>query len=108
MLLDGDVIWRSLLYNAILFIILHEVAHVTCGHFLMAIDAGIAKPSREYFTFSEIKPDATSVRTESTQEDSLASNMVRLTELEADAVAFDVMLALSYELLIGNSEVSDI
>ena len=104
---EREPIFRQMIHGSLLFVLLHEVSHITCGHFQRVIAAG-RSPARNVceFQFDEVtEPPAD---TASSGCDALNSNLVRLSELEADAIAFDLMDVLALELIEANSELREL
>jgi len=98
-----EAILRQMIHGAIFFVVLHEVSHITNGHFsrLMA-----ESPSARRFRFDEI--DDTRQNADLSDADVLERNFVRICELEADAVAMDLMNVAAFELLEAGDEIRDI
>jgi len=101
-----NIIYRSIVYNSIVFILLHEISHITCGHFSYIIEQRQLNNNDINYTFNEIGEFGYGDSLQ--DQSSLDQHFVKLAELEADIVAFDLMHVLSWELFIKNSEAREI
>lgn len=105
-LLGGDayahLCYRIWLVESLIFVVLHEVAHVLCGHFdlLRAISSPSGQTSLRF----------TEIRNEPLQSPRLAEEprWRPLMELEADEVALDRMLAIAYELFCADESAKEL
>lgn len=95
------VLRRFILFNSLLFVVLHELSHVICGHFPFRIDNGLAPATGVDMNFDEIDMSATQASTVPQNEQLLFKQI----ELDADQMAFEFLVALGYELFVANEEI---
>ena len=88
---------QYILFGAIIFVILHELSHALCGHFSFRRQQFLGGSQPDVLTFDEIDMSAAP-----TTEPSSKVGLVKQMEIEADLLAFEFMLAISYELLVAN------
>jgi len=87
---------RAMLHFAIVFIAFHEIAHVLCGHLPFCFDREIIGMSKHGLRLDEVTtldPDPT--------RDAKATNWAKLIELDADQMAFELLMAFAYEILVA-------
>jgi hypothetical protein len=92
---QGDVIKGSLINGALIFILLHEYGHIAAGHFKLLAEQGGADAE---LAFDEVMSDFSFQG----ERDDLTS---RLIELEADNLAFNLLLDLSYPIFTASADV---
>lgn len=92
---EEDVIKGSLVSGALIFILLHEYGHIAAGHFRLQAEAeGSDRP----FAFEEVASTFSF-------EGAAGGMTSRLIELEADNLAFNLLLDLSYPIFAANADV---
>jgi hypothetical protein len=90
--------YRIWLVQSIVFVVLHELGHVLCGH--LGLLAQEYPQEKRHFAFDEIA-DATLSSTDPREE----SRLRPLMELEADEFALERMLVLAYEIFCADPAV---
>lgn len=88
---------RLMLHYALFFIAFHEIAHVLCGHLQFCAERdlfGLPEGGLRFDEQSSIRNDP------DPQVD--ATNWIKLIELDADQLAFELLSAFSYEILIAD------
>ena len=102
------VTYRSILVFSILFVVLHEIAHVLGGHFVYQIKNGFAVPASDGFHFDEVPLEMRTANIASPGDNQAGGNSTKLLELDADETAFELMMMVGYELFVANTEVSEL
>jgi hypothetical protein len=95
-----DVIGGSILSTALIFVLLHEYGHIAAGHFGLK-QAGSVSSDKIDFEFAELQDCFT-------LEGQLPGHLQfrQMVELEADIVAFNLLLDLSYAIFVANDDVA--
>lgn len=87
---------RLMLHYALFFIAFHEIAHVLCGHLQFGVERGLFKLSETGLSFDE---QSSARRSRDRNTDS--TNWIELIELDADQLAFELLSAFAYEILVA-------
>lgn len=87
---------RLMLHYALFFIAFHEIAHVLCGHLQFCSKRDLFAISETGLSFDEQSSSHKDhdIKTE-------ATNWIELIELDADQLAFELLSAFAYEILIA-------
>ncbi len=92
---EEDVIKGCIVSGALIFILLHEYGHIAAGHFALQADA---EGAAGQFAFEE-------VGSAFSFEGKAGGLTSRLIEIEADNLAFNLLLDLSYPIFTANADV---
>ncbi|TPE47876.1 hypothetical protein [Amaricoccus solimangrovi] len=95
---ETEELHRVLLHFAALFVQLHEFAHILCGHLKYCDAKGLLKRTGAGLRLDETGADGHSRKVEAGE---IPSDWLKLIELEADSMAFEMLLGFSYEFLLA-------
>ena len=104
----ADVVVRCALYNALIFVLLHEYAHIVCGHFRFEIakqNPNSDRPTQH--RFREVSDSSIRFELTSLMGTEVVNRFAALSELEADATAYQLLSDFAYEIFVANSEVAE-
>lgn len=94
------VLRRFILSSAVMFVVLHELSHVICGHFAFRRDHGLSDTASGS-AFDEIEMSGLTSRSISQD----GRSLIKHVELDADQMAYEFLLAIGYEFLVANDEI---
>jgi len=95
--IDRERFRQVLLVHALLFVVLHEYGHIANGHFRKLL-ARQKELGVQQFSFDEISKKAFTLGYDKISNNSLEANALKFMELEADELAFSIMLGASSEV----------